>query len=131
MLCMTELHKLRGGACAELHTCLAQACQTLRDASMCPVCSVQQSQCLCMHCKREDAAVCRQTSRFLLIWLSFLPWSLWNECQWLTIPVTGIICFLLLGIENVGIQVRDSLAHSLLLPVIVLPCASAARKRDW
>ena len=48
----------------------------------------------------------------MVTWLIFLPWALWEDCQWLTIPITGIITFLLLGIENIGIQARSVLLHA-------------------
>lgn len=46
----------------------------------------------------------------MVTWLIFLPWAMWDSCQWLTIPVAAIITFLLLGIENIGIQVAAPLA---------------------
>ena len=59
------------------------------------------------------ACACRHTLRFMVTWLVFLPWALWEDCQWLTIPITGIITFLLLGIENIGIQVWSPLCSGL------------------
>ena len=39
----------------------------------------------------------RHTSRFLVIWLFFLPLTLWPTAQWFTIPASAVIAFLLLG----------------------------------
>lgn len=56
----------------------------------------------------------------MLTWLMFLPWALWDDCQWLTIPVAAIITFLLVAIENIGIQV------CLLLPAPAPYCMAVA-----
>ena len=39
----------------------------------------------------------------LTIWLSFLPFSLWDACHWWTVPVTGLVAYLLLGEPLLGI----------------------------
>lgn len=39
----------------------------------------------------------RHTTRFLVIWLFFLPLTLWPTARWTTVPATAIIAFLLLG----------------------------------
>lgn len=49
----------------------------------------------------------RHTSRFLVIWSGFLPFALWHECQWLTPFVSVIVTFLLLGVENIGVQIEQ------------------------
>jgi predicted membrane chloride channel (bestrophin family) len=41
------------------------------------------------------------------MWLAFLPFSLWDACHWVTIPASGIIGFLLLGIEEIGVQIEE------------------------
>jgi len=33
----------------------------------------------------------------LTIWLTFLPFSLWDTCGWWTLPVSVMVSFLLLG----------------------------------
>jgi hypothetical protein len=48
----------------------------------------------------------RHTSRFLLIWLLLLPFSLWRLCGWSMVPLTALIAFVLFGIEEIGVQVR-------------------------
>lgn len=63
----------------------------------------------------------RHTSRFLVIWSIFLPFGLWKSFQWLTPAVAVTVTFLLLGVENIGIQIEQ--------PFSVLPlelfCATA------
>lgn len=49
----------------------------------------------------------RHTSRFLVIWLSLMPFTLWKSCHWAIIPVSAIVAFLLLGIEEIGVQIEE------------------------
>ncbi|DBA73418.1 hypothetical protein WJX77_011203 [Trebouxia sp. C0004] len=49
----------------------------------------------------------RHTSRFLVIWLGLMPLTLWKSCRWAMIPVSAIIAFLLLGIEEIGVQIEE------------------------
>ena len=49
---------------------------------------------------------CRHTSRFLSIWLSYMPWDLWRACHWAMVPVAGIVAYLLLSIEEIGVQME-------------------------
>ena len=54
----------------------------------------------------------RHTSRFLFTFLTFIPFGLWPvmDKSWnhlATIPVTFIIAFFLLGIEEIGIQIEE------------------------
>ena len=58
-------------------------------------------------CHVRGILTCRHTSRFLVMWLAFLPFSLWDACHWVTIPASGIIAFLLLGIEEIGVQIEE------------------------
>jgi len=58
-------------------------------------------------------AYTRHTSRFMIVYISFLPFGLWAFCSWLTIPIMAVLCFLLVGIENIGVQIEQ--------PLIVLP----------
>lgn len=39
----------------------------------------------------------RHTSRFLVLWLTLLPWSLWSSCGWMTVPIAALVAFLMLG----------------------------------
>ncbi|KAG2448552.1 hypothetical protein HYH02_006443 [Chlamydomonas schloesseri] len=49
----------------------------------------------------------RHTSRFMLLYLGALPVALYDSCDWATIPVTATISFLLLGIEDIGVQIEE------------------------
>ena len=49
--------------------------------------------------------------------MSFLPFSLWDAAHWVTIPASGVIAFLLLGIEEIGVQIPRFCDHPLLAPV--------------
>jgi predicted membrane chloride channel (bestrophin family) len=39
-----------------------------------------------------------------VLWLSFLPFSLWDRLSWGVVPATAIIAYLLLGIDEIAIQ---------------------------
>ena len=43
-----------------------------------------------------------------MIWLTLLPFTLWDSCHWAMLPIAGIVSFLLLGIEEIGVQVSGS-----------------------
>ncbi|DBB06014.1 TPA: hypothetical protein ACH3X3_009993 [Trebouxia sp. C0006] len=49
----------------------------------------------------------RHTSRFLVIWLAFLPFTLWRACHWAMVPAAVLIAFLLLGVEEIGVQIEE------------------------
>lgn len=49
----------------------------------------------------------RHTVRFLLIWMTFLPFGLIEVCHWMTIPVSVFIGLLLLGIDEIGVQIEE------------------------
>ncbi|KAL4421269.1 hypothetical protein ABPG75_010560 [Micractinium tetrahymenae] len=49
----------------------------------------------------------RHNSRFLMIWLTLLPFTLWDTCHWGMLPVTGLVAFLLLGIKEIGVVVEE------------------------
>ncbi|GIL91078.1 hypothetical protein Vretimale_9508 [Volvox reticuliferus] len=49
----------------------------------------------------------RHTSRFMLIYLAALPLALYDSCDWIAVPVTLVIAFLLLGIEDIGVQIEE------------------------
>jgi predicted membrane chloride channel (bestrophin family) len=52
----------------------------------------------------------RHTSRFLVIWLTFMPFTLWHAYGWWTIPASVAIAYLLLGIEEIGVQIEEPFA---------------------
>ena len=53
------------------------------------------------------SSCCRHTTRFLVLWLTFMPYCIWDQLGWFTVPVSVIIAFLLLGIEEIGIQIEE------------------------
>lgn len=55
----------------------------------------------------------RHTSRFLTIWLFFLPFAIYPKCGWATIPASILLGFVLLAIEEIGVAIEE--------PFIVLP----------
>lgn len=50
---------------------------------------------------------CRHTSRFLITFLIFLPFALWEPCKWLTPGVIAVVGFLLMGVESIGVQIEQ------------------------
>mmetsp|Transcript_36209 Transcript_36209/g.61062 ORF Transcript_36209/g.61062 Transcript_36209/m.61062 type:complete len:405 (+) Transcript_36209:242-1456(+) len=61
-------------------------------------------------------AYTRHTVRYLMIWVTFLPLALWPSLDWVSIIVTPIIVFLLMGLENIGIQIEEPFR---ILPILV------------
>ena len=53
----------------------------------------------------------RHTSRFVGLWLGLLPLAIWGaDPTWnhlSTVPATALITFLLLGIEELGLQIEE------------------------
>lgn len=49
----------------------------------------------------------RHTGRFLILWLFLLPFALWAPCGWTMVPVVALISFVLLGIEEIGVQIEE------------------------
>ncbi|WIA30614.1 hypothetical protein OEZ86_000694 [Tetradesmus obliquus] len=49
----------------------------------------------------------RHTARFLILWLLLLPLALWGSCGWLVVPTVAVISFVLLGIEEIGVQIEE------------------------
>ena len=49
----------------------------------------------------------RHTTRCLLLWLTFLPFGLWHHFGAGVVPITGLIGLLLLGIEEIGVQIEE------------------------
>ena len=54
-----------------------------------------------------DDTFCRHTSRFLVWWLLGFPFAAWSSYGWGTPFVPAIVTFLLLGTENIGIQIEQ------------------------
>lgn len=49
----------------------------------------------------------RHTSRFLTLYVTFVPFTLWGSCGWGSVPISVTIAFLLLGIEEIGVQIEE------------------------
>ena len=52
-------------------------------------------------------AYTRHTSRFVIIWMTILPFALWAKFEWVTLLLAPIIGVLLLGINEIGIDVEE------------------------
>ena len=52
------------------------------------------------------AAYTRHTSRFLMTFLFFSPIMLWGSTGYATLVIMPIVSFLLIGIENIGVQIE-------------------------
>ncbi|GAX75090.1 hypothetical protein CEUSTIGMA_g2534.t1 [Chlamydomonas eustigma] len=53
------------------------------------------------------AAYTRHTSRFLMIFLVSAPILMWQSALWATPVIMAIVAFLLLGTENIGVQIEE------------------------
>ena len=66
----------------------------------------------------------RHTSRYVGLWLGLLPLALWSaDPSWnhlATIPTAGLVTFLLLGIEELGLQIEEPFGAYLLPPASLL-----------
>lgn len=49
----------------------------------------------------------RHTSRFLISYLTFLPFALWEETSWGVVPISGAVAFFMLGIDEIGVQIEE------------------------
>jgi len=54
----------------------------------------------------------RHTSRFLISYLTFLPFALWQETSWGLLPISGIVAFFLLGIDEIGVRSAPRNGHA-------------------
>ena len=49
----------------------------------------------------------RHTSRFVTLWLGFLPFALWPHCGMGTAPAALLLTYGLLGLEDIGVQIEE------------------------
>ncbi|WIA10104.1 hypothetical protein OEZ85_010311 [Tetradesmus obliquus] len=49
----------------------------------------------------------RHTSRFLMCWLTLLPFCVADSMGWATVPITCGMAFFLFGIEEIGVQIEE------------------------
>ncbi len=52
-------------------------------------------------------AYTRHTSRFMIIWLSALPFALWEHLHWGMVPTSVVISLLTLGVEDIGVLIEE------------------------
>jgi Bestrophin, RFP-TM, chloride channel len=66
---------------------------------------------------QNGCCACRHTTRFILFYVTFLPFALWKHLGWATLAVAPLITLLLSGIENIGVMIEVGfiLLHLLLL----------------
>lgn len=89
--------------------------------------NITQLEDMCGSCERIlrtpiPLSYTRHTSRFMIVWLSLLPFALWESCGWGMVPLTVAISLLTLGVEEIGVIIEE--------PFSVLPleriCATIA-----
>lgn len=89
--------------------------------------NITQLEDVCGSCERIlktpiPLSYIRHTSRFMIVWLSLLPFALWDSCGWGMVPLTVAISLLTLGVEEIGVTIEE--------PFSVLPleriCATVA-----
>ncbi|EFJ52724.1 hypothetical protein VOLCADRAFT_85997 [Volvox carteri f. nagariensis] len=54
----------------------------------------------------------RHTSRFLILWLLWLPLALWGKVGWCVVPVEAVMTYLLLGIDEIAVQMEEPFGGS-------------------
>lgn len=46
-------------------------------------------------------------SRFMVIWLTFLPLAFVSTCGWATVPMMFVLSYLILGVEQIGVTIEE------------------------
>ena len=77
--------------------------------------------------RQHCACTCRHTCRFLLWWLTGFPFAAWAHYGWVTPFITALVAFLLLGTENIGIQIEEPFE---VLPIESISAACVASVHD-
>lgn len=49
----------------------------------------------------------RHTSRFLMIWLLMMPSTIWAAYSWGAVLLSGLFAYLMLGIDEIGVQIEE------------------------
>ncbi len=57
----------------------------------------------------NNHSLVRKTNRFLLLWLSFLPFALYDSCHGWMVPAILGIAAVLCGIEEISSQIEEPL----------------------
>ena len=89
--------------------------QTLLDA-------VKELARICGGCERLlstpiPLSYTRHTGRALMIWLLCVPAALQAHMGWLTVPVVFVMSYLLIGIDEIGVQIEEPFAILPLRPL--------------
>ena len=63
----------------------------------------------------------RHTSRFLTIWCLMLPIALVGEVGYAVVPVSGLICWGLFGIQEIGLMIEEPFRRTLPIEVSIRP----------
>jgi hypothetical protein len=67
-------------------------------------------------CCQCCAFACRHTTRFILIYIFFMPLVLWKYLEWGVYFVAPMITLLLAGIDNIGVHIEN--------PILILPMSA-------
>lgn len=65
------------------------------------------------------------TSRFLVFWLFFLPFTLYTELGWGALPLAPVLTFLIFGVAEIAIDLEEPFS---ILPLDAI-CAKARGRR--
>ena len=63
--------------------------------------------------------------RFLIVWICTLPLALFRNFQYVTPLVCAIVAFLLIGVENIGVQVCPPVPAAQLLTFFIIALSLA------
>ncbi len=127
----TTLSVLHGCMLYKASTATASIANTLVPAATKPMLPVVTATCVHNHTDQSyrikvihvhyiqhahsfpPCAAGRHTARFLMYYLTLAPLLMWSGSGWLTVPLSGLVAFLLLSTENIGAQIEE--------PFTVLP----------
>jgi ion channel-forming bestrophin family protein len=59
----------------------------------------------------------RHTSRCLILWLATLPMALWPCMGWATVPAMFAMCFIFVGIDEIGVEIEEPFCILPLMPM--------------
>uniref|UniRef100_A0A7S1X865 Uncharacterized protein n=1 Tax=Tetraselmis chuii TaxID=63592 RepID=A0A7S1X865_9CHLO len=49
----------------------------------------------------------RHTSRFMIVWHTLLPIALVPQLGWMTVPVTALVAYFMMGVEDIGVTIEE------------------------
>jgi predicted membrane chloride channel (bestrophin family) len=59
------------------------------------------------HCLERWSFACRQTARLVMLYITLLPFGLWQRLGHLTVEFAPLIAFMLACIENIGDMIEN------------------------